>query len=130
MAKAKGTVLKFQVSDGTTLQDLTSYIDSIGAFNKQADQEETTPFGATDATFEHTGLKRIASFQIAGYYDDDDPGPVTVLDARGETREVEVTWMSGQVETVDCLIQNFQPTPTRGMHTRYTCTLQPTGALT
>lgn len=128
--KAKGTVLKFQMSDGTTLQDLTKYVDSIGAFNKQADSEETTPFGAENATHEHTGLKRLASFQVAGYYDDDDPGPAATMDARGETREVEVTWMSGQVETVDCLIQNFQTAPSRGQFTRYTCTLQPTGAVT
>lgn len=127
--KAKGTVLSFKISDGTTLQDLTSFVDEIGAFNKQEDNEETTPFGTTDATFEAAGLNRTAAFPVSGYFDDSDPGPL-IMDAAGETRECEITWMSGQVETQDVLIQSFQKTPTRGSFTRFTATLQPTGALT
>lgn len=132
MGKATSAVLKFEIDDSMgSATDITSYIDDIGGHAVSEATQETTPFGSSHQTYRNVGVQGMDSFSISGFFDDSDPGPSATIgdDSVGSTREVTITYMSGQTRTFDVVVEDFGMTPQQNNLTRWTSSLQPTGSL-
>lgn len=122
-----------QIKDnGGTLRTITAGLRAIGNVSIEAILQESTPFGASWATFLSTGIKKMAAITLGGFYDD---AATTGLDVmfstyQGNTRTgCVLTYGGGKTTTVDMIIQKYDRMPKVGAETEVQITLQPTGAV-
>jgi hypothetical protein len=126
MTKATSVVLNVTISDGAEQVDVTEYIDDFGEFTRNVTEEEVTPFGTDEREFESQGVFGYDATSFSGYLSDDEDNPYNLLkEAQGEHRKMVVTWISGDVETVDALILAVTRVPQQRNLTRYTVNFRP-----
>lgn len=134
MAKYGSKDLKIEVDNsGGSPVDLSAYIDSISAFDPEVGVVQTDGFGKAWEEYTSTGYNKLSEITLGGTLDDTAAtGPHAVLNARGDTRSLTITWdgsTAAIADTVECIITKYAKIPTRGELTRFECVLRPTGAV-
>ena len=135
MARYGYGALKIEFDNASdALQDMSQYImDTPPSFEREALIEEITAAGDSDEAHAAVGVSKVAPITMGGAYDDTvTTGPDVIFNAIGNTttRTLKVTWGSTKTSSVECIITNYVRTPGRGELTKFTVTLQPTGAVT
>ena len=114
-----------------SLVNLSAYIDTFNGITKEALTEEDTVCGDADETHGAVGVAQVQPVTLEGWYDDTASiGPHVILNAIGNTRSLKITWGNSKTTIVEAIIQTYARLPARGGSTRFTATLQPTGAVT
>ena len=118
-------------NSGGTPVDLTAYITTFNGVNIRSLTEDTTPFGVAWAQHKFTGMNEGDNFTIGGVYDDtSSSGPDAVLNARGATRTVTITWGGSKTTSGEANIIRYTRTTVRKELVKYECELQWTGTVT
>ena len=127
MARASSVFLNLQLADSNgNLIDITKFVDDAPEKQENIAEEEVTPFGTDTREYDTAGIKGFEQMTFSGYYSDDATHPLTLLDgALGEFREMQVTWIDGDVENYDCLVISITKTPQQRNLTRYAFTVRP-----
>lgn len=114
------------------LQDMSQYVmDTPPSFDREAILEEITAAGDNDEAHAKVGLSKVNTIELGGAFDDTAAtGPDVIFNAIGDTRTLKVTWGSTKTSQVECVIKNYVRNAVRGELTKFTVTLQPTGAVT
>jgi hypothetical protein len=114
-------------------QVMSAYVYEVSAFSIEAILEDSHTAGDAWVEKLFTGLKAGGEFSISGAYDDTaSVGPRVILDSIGSTRTFLFTWdgvTGARTSGFDCIIKKWDRTPGRGALTKFTATLQPTGAV-
>jgi len=131
-----GIVVMYDNSGGTPV-DLTQYIQSINDVDVESLTEEKHTFG--DAWEEHLpiGIGRVGTIELGGLYDDvATVGPDALFAGRvpevpgtAITRTLTITWRSGKTTAFETYLKAYKRTADRNGLTKFTATLQPTGAV-
>lgn len=126
-------VVKVDGSDGGALVNITQYVDSINGVKINRPTQDSHTFG--DAWVEKllTGIRSADDLTLEGFYDDTaTTGPDAIFNpaTHTQTRTVEITWGGTKTTTFEAWIVSYERKPTRGELTRFSVTLQPTGAVT
>ncbi|KKL77809.1 hypothetical protein LCGC14_2031160 [marine sediment metagenome] len=125
--------LKVEFDDAAAaLIDMSQYImDTPPSFDREQIIEEITAAGDSDEAHAKVGLTKVAPITMGGAFDDTaTTGPDVIFNSIGDTRTLKITWGSTKTSEVECIITNYVRTPARGELTKFTVTLQPTGAVT
>src|SRR5712691_3012671 len=93
-------VIQFDRFDGSTLTDMSAYIETINGFDVQAMLVESHSFGKSWVEMLLTGLRRVADITLGGFFDDAaTTGPDAIFNdvgnasmAAGATRTLKLTW--------------------------------------
>lgn len=114
------------------LQDMSQYImDTPPSFDREALIEEITAAGDADEAHAKVGLNKVAPITMGGAFDDQaTTGPDAIFNAIGDTRTLKVTWGGSKTSSVETIITNYVRNASRGELTKFTVTVQPTGAVT
>ena len=134
MAVAGFPDLKIQmdVSSGGALGDISAYVTEMGGWSKEAVLEEITAAGDSDDRHAKVGITRKGEIVFTGPYDTTTDKLVDITKVGsdlGETRTIELTFESGDVETFEAIIMKVERNPTRDALHSYSVTLRPTGAV-
>jgi len=124
--------LKFEIGaddSGTSMVDLSEYVDTINELNIEAPLQEGHGFGHAWVKQLWSKIKQCNPVTVEGFYDDSPGGPHETLNAIGEVRPVSITWGGSKKSSFDAVITNYSRTPSRGELTRYSCTLTSSGAV-
>lgn len=112
-------------------QTMTSYGTQIDGFERDTKMVETTPFGATDATYVGSGVKRVKPIKISGFYDDTvTTGPDAVFNTLGTFATLQITYGNSKSSSVSAGVVSYTRKPKVDDLTGYEVTLQPSGAVT
>ena len=111
---------------------MSQYImDTPPSFDREEIIEEITAAGDNDEAHAKVGLTKVAPITMGGAYDDTvTTGPDVIFNAIGDTRTLKLTWGGSKTSSVETIITNYVRTPGRGDLTKFTVTVQPTGAVT
>jgi len=119
------------------LQDISQYVLSINDFAIENASEEVHTFG--DSWEEHLpiGIGKLAAIELSGLYDDTaSVGPdalfirATPEIPTSNTRTLKFTWRTGKTSSVETYVTSYRRSADRNALTKYTVSLQPTGAVT
>ena len=106
-------------------------MDTPPSFDREAILEEITAAGDNDEAHAKVGLNKVNTLDLGGAFDDQaSTGPDVIFNSIGDTRTLKITWGSSKTSQVECIIKNYVRNAVRGELTKYTVTLQPTGAVT
>lgn len=132
MAKYGSGSIVIEVDNASnSLVDLSQYITSINDIDVGVNMEESTTFGDTWEERLSTAVKNMQPINLGGFYDDTaTTGPHVILSAIGDTRTFKITWGGGKTTSVETVIERYKRTPALKGLTKFSCTLQPTGAVT
>ena len=133
MARRGFPDLKIEFDNSSNaLQDMSAFImDTPPSFDREAILEEITAAGDADEAHAKVGLNKVNPITMGGAFDDTaTTGPDAIFNAIGDTRTLKVTWGGTKTSQVETIITNYVRTPARGELTKFTVTLQPTGAVT
>lgn len=112
-------------------QTMTSYGTQIDGFERDTKMVETTPFGATDATYVGSGVKRVKPVKITGFYDDTaTTGPDAVFNTLSTFGTLIVGYGNSKQSSVSAGVMTYTRKPKVDDLTGYEVTLQPSGAVT
>jgi hypothetical protein len=130
-------VIKYDVTDGGALTDITAYVQTINGIDIEEIMEETRSLGDAWEEFLPVGVAKMAPIELSGLYDDaSSPAPNVVFGGRipagpaQVTRSFQVTWGSTKTTSVETHLVKFTRTADKSALTRYSVTLQPTGTVT
>lgn len=138
MAKYGSADLRIEIDStegGTTLTDITQYIQDDVAAEIEGLFVESHSFG--DSWVEHiaTGLRKMGEITLAGFYDDAASGPDAIFrhvqdSPADQTRTLRITWGGGKSTTVEVWIKTYRRKAVRDQLHRFEAVLVPTGAVT
>lgn len=112
-------------------QTMTSFGTQIDGFERDTKMIDTTPFGAADATYVGSGVKRVKPVKISGFYDDTvTTGPDAVFNTLGTFATLILTYASGKTSTASAGVATYTRKPKVDDLTMYEVTLQVSGAVT
>lgn len=112
-------------------QTMTSYGTQIDGFERDTKMVETTAFGATDATYVGSGVKRVKPIKISGFYDDTaTTGPDAVFNTLGTFASLVIGYGNSKTSTVSAGVVSYTRKPKVDDLTMYEVTLQPSGSVT
>lgn len=126
----------FQIdkADGGALQEMKTYILTMGGIDIEAVLEEVTAAGSSWEMSEFVGLKRGSEFTITGIYDETvTTGPDVVFgvtNITGVSRSIVITWGTAKTTTFEGLLRVYRREPAKGAITKFTSTILPTGTIT
>lgn len=130
-----GIVIEYDNAGGS-LVDITQHVLELGDVSVESISEEVHSFGDLWEEHKNVGLGRVPAIELSGLYDDvAATGPDALFAGRAPeaptvaTRTLKITWRTGKTTTVETILTSYTRTPDRGALTRYTATLQPTGAV-
>lgn len=110
---------------------MTSFGTQIDGFERDTKMIDTTPFGATDATYLGSGVKRVKPIKITGFYDDTaSTGPDAVFNTLGVFSTLVVGYGNSKTSSVSAGVVSYTRKPKVDDLTGYEVTLQPSGAVT
>lgn len=138
MAKYSSVSILFEVDkadSGALTSGLTAYITKFGDLTVNKGMIDTTPFGASSATFVQGVFKTYEPLVIGGFYDDAaEPAPDAVFNIGKVTHAVTRTFSLtiGGAKTVggELWITNYKRGFAVGEYTSWEATLQLTGVIT
>jgi len=117
--------------------DITAHVMAVNDIDIEQLLEEMRPLGASWDTYMPVGVGKVAPIELSGLYDDAADGPDDLFGDRmpetcaAATRTLTITWIAlpktTAVETH--LVKYVRKIDKNGL-TKYTVTLQPTGAVT
>lgn len=124
--------LKVEFDNGSdALQDMSTYVDTIGGQSKEKVLEEITAAGDADERWASVGLNRHGEITMGGKYDDTAAtGPEVIFNSPGDTRTLKFTYGGTKTFEIECIIRTFSVGMSQGALTTYEVVLRPTGAAT
>lgn len=138
MAKATpaGTIIEYDNAGGS-LVDITQHVLTINDVDIESVLEEVHTLGDSWEESLPIGVGKVAPVELSGLYDDvASTGPDALFAGRvpetpaSATRTLKITWRSGKTTSVETYLVSYKRTADRNALTKYTATLQPTGAVT
>ena len=138
MAKSipSGITVEYDNAGGTPV-DISQHVLTINDISVESILEEIHTFG--DSWEEHlpVGIGRMGTVELSGLYDDTaSTGPDALFadrapeDPTDSTRTLTITWVGSKTTSVETYLVSYVRSPDRNALTKYTATLQPTGAVT
>jgi hypothetical protein len=124
-------------NSGGTLTNISQYVLEINDVSVENILEETHSFGDSWEESLPIGVGKVAEVTLTGLYDDTaSTGPDALFANRvpegpgTTTRTLKITWGSTKTTSVETQLASYVRTADRGALTRWSATLQPTGAVT
>lgn len=112
-------------------QTMTSYGTQIDGVEIDTKSVDTTPFGATFATYVGSGVKRLKPIKITGFYDDTlTTGPDVIFNTVGTAATLVIGYGNSKTSSVSALVTAYSRKPKVDDLTMYEVTLQPSGSVT
>lgn len=132
MTKAAFKDLVIKLDKATVQKTITSYVTSINGWSLERLLEEVTSAGDTVDKWAAVGLAQKSEVVLTGPYDDTADGLYDIVSNWTDDSEqtLELTLVSGDVITVECLLSKYEVNPSRGAFHALVVTLRPTGAVT
>jgi hypothetical protein len=138
MANSSPSEIVIQYADANpTLIDISQYVLSINDVDVEQIIEETHAFGDSWEEHKSVGIGRMPAIELTGLYDDTaSTGPDALFAGRipegpaVASREFKITWRSGKTTSVQTRLVKYSRKADRGGLTKFSVTLQPTGAVT
>lgn len=130
-----GVVVSYDNGAGVPV-DITAHVMEINDIEVESLTEEMHSFGKTWEESKPVGIARMADIELSGLYDDAANGPDALFAGRAPetpssiTRTITFTWRSGKTTSVETYLKTYTRSPDRNELTKYSVTLQPTGAVT
>jgi len=131
-----GIVVMYDNVGGTPV-DISQFVLSIGEISVESAFEEVHSFG--DSWEEHlpVGIGKSGQIELGGLYDDAGGGPDSVFADRvpevpgvTATRTLTITWVGSKTTSFETYLVAYKRAPDRNALTKWSATLQPTGAFT
>ena len=136
LSPPSGIVVEYDNSGGS-LVDISQHVLTLGDFKVEQITEEKHSFG--DLWEEHlpVGVGRLPALPIGGLYDDTAAtgpnalfgGQIPISPATA-SRTLKITWLADKTSSVETTLLDFTRSADRSALTKYTATVQPTGAVT
>jgi len=127
-------IFKFDIADGGSLTDITTYITKIGDINITRPLVESTPFGTSTAEWLVSIFKKYEPITIGGFFDDTaSSGPDAVFNigryVHAVTRSYEITLGTRKLSG-EAWIVSYKRMFTSGEYTQWEAEIQSTGTVT
>jgi hypothetical protein len=139
---AKSTPSQIEIwydNAGGTLVDISQYVQSLGGVDIENIVEETHTFGDSWEESTPIGIGKLGAIEVAGLYDDTaNTGPNALFasqlptDPNSNTRTLKIVWgpTNATYSSFETILVKFNRQPDRSALTKFSATLQPTGAVT
>ena len=122
---------------GGTPVDISQFVLSINEISVESAFEEVHSFGDQWEEWLPVGIGKSAQIELGGLYDDSGGGPDDVFADRvpevpgvTTTRTLTITWVGSKTTSFETYLVAYKRTPDRSALTKWSATLQPTGAFT
>ena len=122
---------------GGTPVDISQFVLSINEISVESAFEEVHSFGDQWEEWLPVGIGKSAQIELGGLYDDSGGGPDDVFADRvpevpgvTATRTLTITWVGTKTTSFETYLVAYKRTPDRSALTKWSATLQPTGAFT
>lgn len=124
-------------NSGGTLVDITAYVLSINSIDVEQILEEVRPFGQSWDKFLPIGVGKVPPVELSGLFDDTAAVAPDALFANRipeapsvNTRTLKVSWGGTKTTSVETHLVSYKRAADKQGLTKYTVSLQPTGAVT
>ena len=120
---------------GGTPIDISQYCQSIGGVDIENLVEETHSFGDNWEESTPVGIGKLGTIEISGLYDDAAAGPNALFGAQmptnpnTATRTLTLEWGNNVNTVFETILVKYSRTPDRSALTKFSASLQPTGAV-
>ena len=117
---------------GGDARAITAYVTEVSGFEIEAILEDGHTAGDSWVERVYTGLYSANEFTLTGFYDDTASVGPNALMAIGDQRTFLFTWDgvgASKTSAFECFIKKWDTSPAKGELTKFTATLQPTGAV-